>query len=410
MKSLIPKNIKMMTGKQGKGVRTFGVGSKAWGVAGTLLLVGGGAIVWDLSTGDGGVADKFIRPQTDKIGLTSSVTDSNAIISGAQGVTVDTSAFAINDNIGDAVTLTINPYDVEADTPSEITTSIQLIDPTTGSILTNQLSSSDFTAGLNVGDVVEIHSDNATYYLDNSGQLALDSVRKVVDQFSTPKVQAHTVVTETNLATVGQDKDKNTLTASTATVGVVNADYDLTLGNNEEKIVHVDFTQGQANALFRLGAVCTTMSTNTTDSINVINAEVDTQDLVGTVSFKSVGTPKELNKAALSVNSTDSATVTSWTGYDDCFVPTNEKGYIDLHEYDNVNLKATIKADGNPVAGGAAYAGFLFVDYAEDFDTNNRLVADFFRHDVDEEVTDIGLAESHTSPQGGTSGVVFELV
>lgn len=302
-------------------------------------------------------------------------------------------------DFGSSATVTLNAYDLEADGETEVYPEYYVLD-SEGNKLVNGAHAN--TTSTTVGQVISIDgsSEDATYYVDSVESFS------VITTAPTVSIDAHTIVTETNLAISGYDDTMTGLTADDAT----NNTNDYNLGNygaDESNNLIVKFRNGQTNSLHQLGAICVGWGGDV-DSFKLTEAGWHED---------SRGIPKELDDAT--VASRNDANTSSTVQWKTCYVPYAES-FSTSAIADRV-VKFTAYADQffdfQLVAGSTAptantgdvvIVGFFDIAYEKGKD--GSIYFDYFVHDDNEEVTDIGLSEdSVTNAYGLDTVVAFEL-
>jgi hypothetical protein len=290
---------------------------------------------------------------------------------------------------GKAATLHLNAYDQSADTQTEVYPSYYVFDKN-GNLLVDGASANTSSTTTCNELTISNAGEDASYYLD----------KKVVDinaETETTSLDAWTITTESNLAITGYDDSMSGLTAETQANKSVEIDYEAgSFGADECNTLNFKFKNGQADSTYRLGAVC-------------VGWGGDVDNIVLSDSGWEEGyLPDELNDATITTHADDN---TSYTGdWKKCYVPSGQD-YIQFDEWDSKMLEMTVCAGSNaPTENTGDFGALLFVDAGYEKGKDGQVYLDYFVHDNDEEVTDVGLAESYTSSPGGlTSSAAFEL-
>jgi len=302
-------------------------------------------------------------------------------------------------DFGKASTVTLNSYDQEANSETEVYPEYYVVNSAGDKLLNGIVAN---TTSTTVGEVISVYGsgEDATYYLDIKKDFT------VLTEAPTMSLEAHTIVTETNLAITGYDDALNGLTADDSSNNT--ADYNLgNYGADESNSISLKFRNGQANSLMQLGAICVGWG-----------GDVDEIKLTESGWYKDGrGVPKELDDATVShKNDTNQAQTVDWK---ECYVPysatfastSSEDRVVEFHQYDDQYFEFEVVAGSTaPTAdtGDVAIVGFF--DIANEKGKDGLMYFDYFVHDDNEEVTDVGLSEDSTANAYGLdTAVALEL-
>ena len=208
---------------------------------------------------------------------------------------------------------------------------------------------------------------------------------------------------ESSMTVAVLDSDNNALTADDNANNTADYSYDLTADSC--KYVTFKLTNAQANRRYQLGALC-----------SFINAECSEWSVTETGwEVAAANPPKGLKNLGSGFNYTDDiSTNTALTSYDQCFVPAkNAAGnrVVVLDEDQDVRIKTKICSDAStaPSANTADICGMVALDASWEDGADTKAYFDFYKHDVDQDPTAVGISDTIRSVQGLTSGAIVEL-
>jgi len=289
----------------------------------------------------------------------------------------------VDNNIGDAATVTTNVYDAQANSQTEIAVTLYAY-LTSGVKLVNGVASTTDISTAVVGDTLLLSGGDATYYMDEKTGVSVSKGTQVVDMVG------HTAAAETSLAVTGYDSDMNTLTAG----GVAQCDYNVTLGADADKTYYFKLANQDADSLFRGGAICTfSYNSTSAEDFTVIDSR-----------FEKATLPKQMDDSGITVYRSDGGGTTTKTGYDYCY-KFKEKMY-DLSEWQEITVKTLFESGSTDPVNGNSGFGLLFVDAGYAQSLSGESIFDFYRHDDNERVTEVGISDTRTDPEGLTSGAI----
>lgn len=300
--------------------------------------------------------------------------------------------------LGQSVTMIINAYDRESNTPLSSAVDVNptryYVNGDYGDTETDT-SSASVSGGIGGGDVVTFYGGSSTYYLDKASEC--------MSKLSYPiQLDAHAVVSETDLLITGFDKNDNALDSPSGTYSANQEDYEFDMGADDEDKLKLQFEVNVANKAFQLGAICIKMYEGTADTIDdvILNEAGWTETLV----------PNYLANAVITLNDTTQTSNTT-DGYDKCYVPAapilmSEWDY-DTFEYiiQTGGTAPTEDDDATPTASTLVIVGHFDANWARGDDGVEYL--DFYDHTSSE--ANVGLVEDLQSPLGKYSAAVIEL-
>jgi len=369
-------SIKLINSKAGKMGVPMLTSNKGGGILYTLGAIAAVSFVGALAYG---VTINEIAPRlSSSVGI--AFTPEQSVI-GLPGQGAQT--LIIDDNAGDGATITFNAYDLEQSTETSQAVPISVYNQNGVKLqdVDSYMSSTSLTNAV-VGDTLSLAGGNSSYYVDPANDLGIDSIQK------TFKIGAHKIQTEANMLITGYDD-----TASTALSAADNSsqeDYQISLGASQEKSIYFKVTNNAADAMFRVGGVCTGTEGN-------VSAFKPADNL-----WEEAIVPDGLSDAISWFNNGNEQT----TGeLDKCW---RLKVPIDLHEFDDVKYKFTIKAKTtDPTQNEGSEAYLLFLDGAHAESSDGTMIFDFYKHDETE--GSVGLAETSASPAGLQLGSLIEV-
>ena len=387
----------MLSSRQGgAGVPIRVFGGKTGGVIAVLggaILIGAGfkfggqVLDWvALKVSDGKSSSLLGTTLSEEEKVTQKLEEQNIVINAGES------------RAGVSATLNVDFYDVEP------ASEVQVYDPkywafnSAGTKIINAANDTSFSS--TKGEVVTIRVGDTTtgsnvWYGEPYELLDINT------EAPTYRFNVHKAAVETSLTVKIYDTDNNELTA--AGTGTT-ADYNYSIGVDADKKLYVKLTNEDPDSLFRLGAACT-----------FENGDADDYKITDSRFVSAEKIPKQLKDAALSLNFTSSgATNASFTAFDLCYVPkkteTNPNGYFDMHEWDEIKLDTVIEASlTEPTGATGDIVGIAFFDTSYEDGKDGKIYLNWYKLDDNERVTDVGIGESHNSPQGKQSGAMIDL-
>ena len=329
------------------------------GAGAILLIVAIGAIMFT-EPGQDFLSSVTPEAQEDEIKITSDIVDT-----------------------GSAATLVLNAYDAEANSRTEAYPAYLI---TKGDNTIVDCAGSNTTSSVNIGDTVKIYgcSEDDAYIVEPKTY----TVTVAGDQVD---LVAHKLITGSNLAiTVYDDTGATALSVLRGVAGNNNtADYaGGSIGADEFVTYFVKIKNEEANSAYDFYGWCGYWMNDVDD---VIVKSITSSTISGAIghSFTKVSEPEELDDITVSI---DNAAGTASTGnYKTCWVLDEP---ITLHEWDSITTKVIAEAGSTgPSADTGDNFGLVAVDWGWNKDKNGAPVEDFFQHDDDEKISDIGLVE-----------------
>jgi len=306
---------------------------------------------------------------------------------------------------GTAATVTNTFLDIENNNPAtQITGVTGWAYNDAGGLLATGGSLASLTT--TVGRSINFQTNSTNQYCDTEAN------GYAVDKTALPlTINCHTIAAEASMVSTLYDTTNNN-NAVNANINTSVADYNLSLAANEKRALKFDLRNNDDQSLWRLGAICTTYGSN---SSGITDFQVkDTK-------WTEVTIPKELRNQQLTMSygseGYTAGTVTI-SGFKHCYVPastSDNKPYVDLKQYQSLGEvygMPTIEVEAgtsNPFVNAQAYGCVLAVDYGYNTNINTKMTGDFYRHDINERVTEIGRLETIASPIGRQSGACVEL-
>lgn len=289
--------------------------------------------------------------------------------------------------VGKASTVYIQAHDVEDYSKGLVTPELYITD-SAGNFLVDGVTASSVNTVVN--EKLSFYgADLTTYYTDAK----LDY--SVPNEAPTVNLDSHAIAAEGSMAVTGYDRTGSTaLTANTN--GTDTNDYGMTLGANQNEIFYVELENKDTESMFKLKTVCV-MYANDIADVTVEDADWTTDAM-----------PKEIRNQAVTM--TNNLGTTATVNYKTCYV--YKKGTsetVDLQEWDRFKLKLKVSAgSSDPTADTFDEFGVLFLDAGNVKGSDSKVHFDYFVHNIDEKVSDVGMAETISSPQGLQIGAMVE--
>lgn len=301
---------------------------------------------------------------------------------------VEVSETPVSNVLGKAATLTLNAYEIEGSSKVK-KTDVNVSVWKDGVELENYASfdiSDTISSGLAVGDKVTVVEIDGSYY-GNPVTKTIGSESDVMEY------DVSAMASESNLDVTVYD-DTGTTELNAASDSDL-ADYNITLGASEEKVIYAKLYNGDSDSLVRIKAIAVGAA-NDVDEVTVEDPN-----------WVKVAIPKHIEDTTLVINGT-----TTSFDYDTVYVykpGTTET--IDLHEYESLKLKLKVKAGTTDPAftttvGSMDIAFFEFKD-ADWYYTKSGSYAFGIADDSDSEA-DVGIDETDNSPLGKEMGAIIQ--
>jgi len=377
--------VQLNTGKKKKGLGSLVFTGLVYGGLGAGAFLGIVAAV-----------EKFTGKQWsfEEFGFISSSTASELITS--TGTASGVATVNINDNIGDQATLTLNAYDMEANSEtliSQLPVGVYRILDAEGSLQKlndiDSYNTSTTVTTASVGQQLAFFGGSSTYYMD---PIAVYDVSTAVD---TIRLDGHAIATESEMSMTVKDEDGNTLTADDDAENT--ADYSISLGADEETLITAKLKVGASDNSYQLKAI----------GVYYEN-DVDNLEPVGSDWVK-VAMTKEIKDATVTFTNDTS---TAFTGdYDAIYVyKPNTNEVVNLKEWESYEIPLVITAGStDPTANTGDFAGIIALDGAWAEGSDGNMNFDYYKHETAEGVGTVGLDETVTSPQGLQIGFMVEV-
>jgi hypothetical protein len=320
----------------------------------------------------------------------------SASVSGTIGTQQQSGVCEVTDELkGKSATLIPYAWDLESNTPYsssvDFSTNCWMYangnGPTDFVVTTTNTNDSTGEEGFTVGDVVYMYCGGTTYYGEALEDICVDEQKKTLN------INAHTIVSESNMEITGYDDSGSTaLTAG----DTGDADYKMTMGADEESAMYVKLKVNVANKAYQVCAWGTAPFYNITS--------VEPQDVES--SYTKVATPEHMSSISIGYNNSGANTI------NEDYVTYKFSSPILMQEWDAIKEQFVVKSSTSDPASTFATStpeGFAILakdcQYAKGDD--GRVHLDFYAHDSGE--ADVGLAETETSPAGKQTGVLIEV-
>jgi hypothetical protein len=274
-------------------------------------------------------------------------------------------------------------YDAEADTLTLKSGNWYVYDADGIQIVSGSATNS--TTAAPTCSIVDIYGDDtASIYTEPKTDYKVDA------EADTVNVDTHAVVTLTSMNFSVYDSDWNVLTGDDSDVN--SADYAMSLAGSQEKNIYLKLDTNQANKAFRMCGLAVGWN-------NIKEVEITDTN------YEKIGCFDEIVDASVSINNdTDNGTATD---YDACY---KRKTPVLMHEFDTETIKATVTANtADPVLNNYSLFYVNVFDCGYALSEDNTMVFDMYVHDTNEKASEVGAAETFSSPQGGTEGTVVEV-
>jgi len=302
----------------------------------------------------------------------------------------DSQVVVINDNVGDGATVTVDVYDVEASSQTEVLAMPLAVFKADGTKLkdVSSFTSATTVANVKVGESISFAGGNSSFYVDAPTDLfVISGVQETV------VLNGHQIAGESSMAVTCYDDTGST--ALTANGNTTHADYQMALGTGQSKKMFCKLANNDDYSLFQLGAICTgTM--NTTKSIKPTGSE-----------WEAVAVPDGLAEDINYWTSDTSALATDGE-YDACYRRTSALPLKAWDDTGNIPFEVKAEAGKDPTADSKNMGVILFVDSAWAEGADGKMYFDFFQHDDSKDVNTVGMAETDNSPIGKQVGTVID--
>jgi|GEM_PF-4081262 len=297
----------------------------------------------------------------------------------------------VSNVMGKSATLLLNAYEIEGSSKVK-KTDVNVSVWKDGVELENYATfdiSDTISSGLAVGDKITVVEIDGSYY-GNPVTKTIGSESDVMEY------DVSAMASESNMQVTVYD-DTGTTELNAASDSDL-ADYNITLGAGEEKVVYAKIYNGDSDSLIRIKAIAVGAG-NDIDEVTVEDPN-----------WVKVAIPKHIEDTTLTINGTSTS-----FDYDAVYVykpGTTET--IDLHEYESFKLKLKIKADASndpaftTTVSNMDIAFFEFKD-ADWYYTKSGSYAFGIADDSDSEA-DVGIDETDNSPLGKEMGAIIQAI
>jgi hypothetical protein len=318
------------------------------------------------------------------------------------GQTASGCAAAVNPQIlGKAATLTINPYDLESNTPYSAPVGAGYLAFKNGAFLAEKANTATIT-NLAVGDVVDIYGkSNSSYYVEDATGTCINAEQDTI------QLNAHAAAADTSMRLICYASDGTVLNAASNSS---QGDYNLTQGAGAVDVVKCIIKTNAANKAYWLKGIATGKNGNGTKDITVVSP-----------GWTQVPTPTFLTSGAFTVNK---ACATVGTGNMSMpYMHTySVSSPVKLSQWaeSTIMLQASADASTDPtfvgrvdatsIIGMGSHYFVLVLDQGTGRDAaSGSIYNDIATHDVVQ--SGLGLWENATTFAGGkTTGVNIEVL
>jgi hypothetical protein len=354
-------------------------------VSSLIIVIGLAALL--LTGGIGEISSMFVSATVGGTVQTQTITTADGT------VIITAAACEVSEELaGKASTITFDPIDIQSGS-SDSLGSIQaaVFNGATGTRISAGSTAAGSVTGVVVGQVVDIYPGigNNSYYGDPVFDWCIRTEKETVP------INMHAVQTEANMAINTLDKNSNALT--TGTTG--EEDDEIILGAEEKAKVFLELTNNNVDAAYD----------HCGWAIRVANDIESFEPEAGKTSYHIESAAKWL-KVNIAVNDTNAVNISK---YDEVWVdqinPTRLRQWQFVKDPFIIEGGATAPAardaGDSDADSDVAIALSLDCDYALPLDTG-RPIYDYYKHN--DAQTDVGLAQTATSPYGALTGVVIE--
>lgn len=303
-----------------------------------------------------------------------------------------------------ASTIDVNAFDLASTTPGtpvDLTTGCWIF--RNGVYVGQSADTSAATLNAAVGDSFSIYCGGTSYYCEPVENQCIKSSR---DQI---KINCYGAAAESDMQVTGYDKSMNSLSSGTATQD----DYYITLGASATDKDYFELMVNSNTKTYQLGAIGTAKFTNIT-RVEPLSFNFNGKFTSGSYSWKVVGTPQWAQSVAILVNETATTTAITkdYTTYR--LQKAGQDAIILLNKWEYVTIPVEIESSSSdPIAhsGTSSLNGYavLFMDAQKSISSNNDAIyTDIWDHATTTQ-SDVGLAETETSPLGKQVGALVEV-
>ena len=315
---------------------------------------------------------------------------------------------------GEAAALTITPIDIAGNTMSSKTdVNISVYDasrPNSPIVRYTEYSATtdgDVTTGIVTGKTYKVYAIDSSYVFmkDDVASVTVDEAREPVD------VYVHTRVAESNLQFKCYDPDTgNELDAASDTSA---ADYNLSLGADQKKVIDCRLKVNTADKAIAVGGIAV-LYQNDVEDVTVQSIQgnyIGDSPLVDrnyylqktSYSFSSAAVPKHMKSLTFTSN------LIKGSAWNDLYILENKPV---LREWEELSIRIVVDTSStDPTFATDTTADLLCLlvkDWAP-FESKDRSVKWGVADDSDSQA-DVGLDETDNSPQGKQSGVCIQVI
>jgi len=285
----------------------------------------------------------------------------------------------VDDNIGDAATVTLVVSDLASPTRAAIDEPSVLAFDNSAKIVDNTVTA---TIATTVGQTLDVFPDsNQSWYFDSVLDFEVDRTALSM------AVNGYNVAGRANLDITGEDR---TFTAMTAAAANQSQDYiSLTLGASEVVPTYFTLRNSENNAAYHLGAICTWARGN------ISSFKIDEPG------WTKVVVPDELSEATITNITNNNGAVNAWTSsWDGCWIPPVDSAtglnQIRLSEFEEItDMKFLVEATGtDPAATAGDVFGWCSFDSGYHRGGDGLQAHSFSSQDENGRVTEVGMDES----------------
>jgi len=302
---------------------------------------------------------------------------SNPLSAASSGTASTATTVLIDDNVGDAATVTFDSYTGTwggANTKTEVTGVFGVFD--NGALIVNNNATSSISTVK--GHKVNAYPMGSSFYGDAAEFTADIGAIHVFDMYDVSEIA------DTNLTVLDDNRDTLTNASTNSSVNYNGGDF----AAGETKTFTLKFKQNTADEVRDIGAVCAAWPSA---------QEVD--DVISNMpGWTSVSVPKFLNdRAPTAVQEAQSTNVT--LGYKRCWSPSSDltQGQQKrLKEFEILEFPFQIKASSSsaPTANGGSLVGLCFFDASYSISADGSAKYGWYRNDIDADPQAVGMNET----------------
>ncbi len=286
-------------------------------------------------------------------------------------------AVTIDNNLHDTATVTLDAYDLAADTETEVYPEWTVFNIVDKKLINDAVANS--TTISFVGDNLKTYGTGTTYYCDPVEYPVNLEAGEIVE------MDCYTGAAESSMELKLYDSDKDALTASSNSTN--EADYSAALGAGEDSVIYMKLANRDSDSVYWLGALCTFYGNDIDDYV------LDEGD------FTEIPLPKEVKDATWAIKNDSGSDLTG--DWDHCYAMLDNTGEIvplALEEWDDTGYLRTVVTGGStePAAHTGDNYGVLALDYSYVVGAEGRIHGGLDDDTTSEDVGNMGCIDEGT--------------